>query len=144
MSSREMKREKLEAREMVLAKDRMWDSLQEGVDGRGRVWGVFLAACQPPAAALQHVNMSVARETGRACEATRSTETSVISFKFQNSGIRRFLCTDGMDPNSDATVSSVQKSNPSVVAGKYGQAMTWQLTDNETQTTGLHDGSMWR
>lgn len=36
--------------------------------------GGFLAACQLPAAALQHVNMSVARETRRAPTATQSTE----------------------------------------------------------------------
>lgn len=42
-------------------RDRKWDCVQAGC---------FLAACQPPAAALQHVNMPVAKETGRAHTAT--------------------------------------------------------------------------
>lgn len=46
-----------------------------GERGAGEWGGGFLAACQLPTAALQHVNMSVARETRRACIATRSIET---------------------------------------------------------------------
>lgn len=49
--------------------------------------GGFLAGCQlPAAAALQHVNMSVARETGRARAAARCPETPVDSVGFQTLG----------------------------------------------------------
>lgn len=80
-----------------------------------RGWGGFLAGCQLPAAALQHVNMSVARETGRAHTATRA-QKPLSSFGFQtlgkNSGIRKSLGADGTDPNSDAVVSSERKPKP--------------------------------
>lgn len=49
--------------------------------GGGGGAGGFLAGCQLPAA-LQHVNMSVARETRIASTATRRTETAaVVSFR---------------------------------------------------------------
>lgn len=60
-----------EAEAMVLTNDRMCDCVQAGC---------FLDACQvPAAAALQHVNMSVARETGRVRTATRSIENLIAT-----------------------------------------------------------------
>lgn len=56
---------------IVLATDRMWDCVEAGC---------FLAACQLTAAALQHANVSVARETRRAPTATQPREHHVCTF----------------------------------------------------------------
>lgn len=89
-----------------------------------RGWGGFLAGCQLPAAALQHVNMSVARETGRAHTATRAQKPLSSRSDFKRS--EKIQALEGAlaqtAPIRIQTPSFLANESPSpaAMAGNYG------------------------
>lgn len=110
---------------------RLWRKIEceivcERVGGGGGAGG-FLAGCQlPVAAALQHVNMSVARETGIASTATRRTETAaVVSFRiFKRSESIQALgggwAAAARIPIHAVVSSCTKRPTAAAMAGNYG------------------------